>query len=51
MEINVERFNNGKYNLNTISNDQYIGNALKRDTSGMVGCDTMWKNIINRVRI
>ena len=30
MEITVERFNNGKYNLNTISNDQYIGNTLKQ---------------------
>ena len=30
MEITVERFNNGKYNLNTIANDQYIGNTLKQ---------------------
>ena len=30
MEVTIEKFNNGKYNLNTISNDQYIGTLLKK---------------------
>ena len=30
MEVTIDKFNNGKYNLNTISNDQYIGNTLKQ---------------------